>query len=504
MPVEVRLAAAQLRLRYAAPLFTLAAAVVFLVTRPPVGDFWAARARQSAAAHGVGLQYWFSWFGGTIPGHYSVIDSLVTKFVDAGLLGAVSTVAITPICYRLLRGTPHQLLGTWLAAIATVFSLWSGRVPFALGTVLMISALLAVRAERRTLAALLGIAAALASPVSGAFLIIGLTGVVLHDQRRRTVSLWALGAAGISLLVVAFYFGTPGPQSFSWGSAAVTAGSIAVLLVAKPPQYIRTVLILSLAACPLLVLIPNGMGSNFERFTWICLPVAVAATARARMLLVVLSAGAATACGVVGSVHDLVVAAQPNSNIAYYDPLNGRLDHTSGLADYRVEVVSDGVHVAAYALLNHALLARGYETQSDNAFNSVLASPSLDATTFKLWLDNNAVGYVAIDRKPLVSGPEYRLVRSGTLPYLHQVWSDAHWQLFRVSDASPIVAPPARVVVAAQARLVISAPRTGTFALRVRWSRFLQVRGPQGALLRSDGQGWTTLAVTRPGSYVIS
>jgi hypothetical protein len=190
---------------------------------------------------------------------------------------------------------------------------------------------------------------------------------------------------------------------------------------------------------------------------------------------------------------------------SYYTGLNRQLDRTAGISDYRVEVVPDGTHVAAYALLGHALLARGFETQSDNKFNAVLSSPTLDAVTFKVWLDNNAVGYVAIGRQTLKAGPEYDLVRSERLRYLTPVWSDAHWRLFKVIDPTPIAAPPAAMIQADQARLEISLPRAASIPLRIRWSRFLQVRGPDKlAEVTPDGTGWTMLVTHRSGTYVVT
>jgi hypothetical protein len=493
------------RLPLVAPLFALLAAAAFLVISPPVGDLWAARARQSATAHGVGLRYWFSWFGGTVPGHYSVLAPYLTRIADVGVLGALATVAITPLCHRLLRGTRHPALGTWTAAVASSFSLWSGRVPFALGSAVMLIALLCVRADRRIPAAVAGAAAALVSPVSGAFLLLGLTGVFVHDSRRRATSVATAAATGASLIAVALYFGLPGPEGFQPKQATLAGIAIAAMLFTRPPVYLRTVLIISLVACPLVALVPNGMGSNFERFAWICLPVATAATARARWQPTLLVTAFAVSCGITGSLHDLTVAAQPISAGSYYVGLDAELDHTAGLANYRVEVVPDGTHVAAYALLNHAMLARGYETQSDHKFNAVLASPSLDAVSFKIWLDNNAVGYVAINRTTLSHNPENRLIRSGRLAYLTQVWGDAHWQLFKVATPSPVAAPPARVVDADQANLVVAVPRAASIPLRVRWSRFLQVRGPAtSGRLVPDGQGWTTLVARRAGDYVIT
>ena len=492
--------------RVVALAFAAVASVAFLVTEPPVGDFWAARARQSAVAHGVGLQYWFSWFGGIVPGNYSVLTPYLSRFIDAALLGAASTLLVTALSYVLLRGSRHAVAGTWLAAVGSSVSLWSGRVPFAFGTVLMLIALLLVRRERRWAAGAAGALTALVSPVSAAFLILGLSGVALHDRQRRVSALAAAATSGACLLGVALYFGMPGPENFPALSAFGATAAIAALLLAKPPAYIRTVLLISLVACPLLAIIPNGMGSNFERFAWICLPVATVATAQAQARRAIGLGAAALSLSLIGSGHDLYVAAQPMSTDAYYQGLIGQLDRTSGLADYRVEVVPDGTHVAAYALLDHATLARGFETQADNAYNKVLESPTLNARTFRAWLDTNAVGYVALDHRTLNPSPEDKLVRAGRLPYLRRVWSDANWQLFAVTHPTPIVAAPAEVVAADQASLTLATPKPGQLGVRIRWSRFLQVQGPAGtpAQLQPDGKGWTILLAPRAGDYVVT
>jgi hypothetical protein len=410
------------------------------------------------------------------------------------------------LAYRLVRGSPHPAIATWLAAIGSGLSLWSGRVPFALGTALMLVAWLCVRADRRGLATVLGVATALASPVSGAFLILGLSGLFFHDARRRATILWTAVGTGASLVAVAVYFGMPGPEGFPAIQAVLTIAVLALMLLARPPAFVRTVVIISMIACPVLAIIPNGMGGNFERFASICLPVAIAATARVRPSFIVLSTCAAVLLGMASSAHDLFIASQPMSSSSYYTGLTAELDRTPGLADYRVEVVPDGTHVSAYALLDHASLARGYETQSDNAQNSVLTSPSLNAASYRTWLDNNAVGYVVIDRQTLLHTSEDTLVRSEKLPYLREVWSDTHWRMYRVVAPSPVVARPARIVDAGQAQLVISAPQAGRLELRVRWSRFLQVQAPgnQEALLKPDGRGWTTLTVARSGRYVVT
>jgi hypothetical protein len=483
-----------------------AASLGFVIARPPVGDLLAAQARRSAVVHGVGLDYWFSWFAGTVPGNYSVLVPFASKIVGAGLLAAASTVVVIALTYVLLRGSRHPVAGTWLAAVGASFSLWSGRVPFALGTALMLAALLGVRAGRRWCGALAAAATALASPVSAVFLVIGLTGVVAHDRTRRATALIAAGTVGGCLLGLAAYFGVPGPEGFPAWQVALAGGAIAVMLLARPPAYVRTVLLVSLAACLILALVPNGMGSNIERLTWICLPVAVVATSRARPPVALLAAGLALSCSISASVYDLYLAAQPMSARSYYRDLVTELDTIPELNNYRVEVVPDGTHAAAYALLDHAQLARGYETQSDNKLDAVLNAPTLNPSTFESWLDNNAVGYVVLDRTTLTPGPEDRLVRSGSLPYLHQIWSDAHLRLFAVSDPTPIVGPPGHISHADQASLTITTPHPGRLPVRVRWSRFLHITPPGAthATLQPDGSGWTILIASRPGTYELA
>jgi hypothetical protein len=263
------------------------------------------------------------------------------------------------------------------------------------------------------------------------------------------------------------------------------------------------VLLISLPLVAVLAVVPNGVGTNFERFTWLCLPVAVIATAQVRLRWAAAAAGGALICSIVGTAHDLYVAAKPMSSENYLAGLVAHLDRIPGLADHRLEVVPDGTHVAAYALLDHAMLARGYETQTDNALDAVLTSPHLNAASYRKWLDTSAVGYVALDRVTLYHGPEDQLVRFGHLPYLRPVWSDAHWLLFKVTAPTPIVAAPARITDADQAELVMTTPRPGRLLVRVHWSRFLHVDGPAGSHLRPGPSGWILLEAPAPGRYVI-
>ncbi|MDP9117794.1 MAG: hypothetical protein M3O28_11175 [Actinomycetota bacterium] len=486
----------------------LAAAAAFVAVRPAVGDLWAALARQSATVHGVGLTYWFGWFGGgATPGGYSVLTPFLSAALGSVLLGALATAAIAPLCWRLVRGTAHPAAATWVAVITTGLSLWSGRIPYALGTAISILAFLAVRARRPVPAALWAAVTVLVSPVSGAFIAFALIGLAFKRSDYRRVSATTVLAAAASLGAVAMVFGSPGPEGFSATHAAVTAAALVSMLACRPQRQVRTVIMMSIAVCPLLVLIPNGLGSNFQRFVWVCLPVAVVATAVTRLPTAVLASGIAIFAGAHGTFTDLSVARSPMSSPAYYAPLAAELDTIGSLTNYRLEAVPDGTHTGSYALLTHAMLARGYETQADNALNAILMSKTtLNAVTFKVWLDNNAVGYVAIGKTALHPSPEFTLVSASTPAYLSKVWASADWTLYRVEHPSSIVAAPAVIVDAEQARLEISVPNAGALPVRVRWSKFLKVQAPanvDGATVRDDGSGWTTLTAPAPGLYIL-
>jgi hypothetical protein len=492
------------------PIIAVANAIAFLLVQPGVNDLWAARARANAAKHGVGLTYWFSWFGGgSTPGNYSVLTPYISALITPELLGALAAVAITPLAAALVRNTRYPPAGVAMATAAAGLNLWSGRVPFILGCAFAVAALLALTALRRVWAVVLTLLCVFASPVSGAFLALGVAGYFIESKANRRISAITVVTVAVGLGVVGLAFGTPGPEPFSFWLCAETVAGLLLFLVARPPPYLRTVIYLSIFAALALVIVPNGMGSNFARMAWFCLPVAVVATSGRRLSIALLATIPIMLFGADGTVHDLRDASQPVSQTAYYNPLAAELDRLPGLANYRVEIVTHGAHAAYDALLDHAMLARGWETQEDNALNKTLTNPELDPTSYKIWLDNNSVGFVAIPSKGDTS-PEYKLVDEGALPYLTEVWSSTDWILFRVANPTPIVARPQNVLEYSQSHLTIRVPCACTFSVRVRYSKFLhakpvpipnaQARGT--ATVINDGYGYTSVTTTAPGDYI--
>jgi hypothetical protein len=488
-------------------------AILFLIVRPGVNDLWAARARASAARHGVGLTYWFSWFGGgTTPGNYSVLSPYLSAYLTAEVVGAASAVALTLLVAALVRGTSHPAAATAVATLAAGVNLWSGRVPFLLGTAFAVWALIAVRQRRPAWAVLATVLTILSSPVSAAFLALGLTGPLIVSRAHRRVSAVAIGTIVLGLGLVALAFGAPGPQHFSWYLCLQTVVGLLVFLIARPPAVLATVIWLSILCAFGMMLVPNGMGSNFVRMTWFCLPVAVVALSKWRALPIALLAIVPVFySGISLTVSDLRQAGQVTANPSYYKPLAAELDRIPDLAGYRLEVVAEKAHAAYDALLNHAMLARGWETQEDNHLNATLRDDKLGATAYKIWLDNNSVGYVAIPRSKIETFPEYTLVASGKLGYLSEIWHDDDWSLYRVRDAVPIVAAPQHILEYSQSHLTLHTACACSFTVRIRFSKYLHASpadrttmpADARATVADDGFGFTRVTTTEPGTYVL-
>ncbi len=505
-----------IRRAHAPTAFVLVNAVAFYLVRPGVPDLWAARARASAVGHGVGLGYWFGWFGGSTPGNYSVITPYLSAKLGTELVAALAAVAITAMVTVLVRDTARPQAAAFVAAFGVVSNLWCGRVPFLLGSAFAVAALLCVQRRTRAAAAALAVLSVLASPVAGAFLCLGLSGVVFTARLRqyRTTAWCAVAGAAATLIALAALFGAPGTEPYPFHLIGEVVLLLALMLVSAPPDHLRVTLLTAGLAAFAAFLVPNGMGSNVARLALFCLPpAAVALSRRPDRALAVLSAPVLV-LSAFSSQSAILSAANPGSSTAYYAPLAGELDTLPAMTDYRLELVG-AKHAAYAALLDHATLARGWETQQDRALNAQVNARSLDVRSFRDWLDDNAVGYVAVNL-PGGTTPEARLVAHAGPGLLRPIWRSAHWELFGVTGPTPIVGMPAVLTASSQSALTVQVPCRCTVPLHVRWSRFLAVEASlpndtadsiedaAHATLVSDREGWTMLSANRAGTYVLS
>jgi hypothetical protein len=144
-------------------------------------------------------------------------------------------------------------------------------------------------------------------------------------------------------------------------------------------------------------------------------------------------------------------------------------------------------------------IARGWWRQLDIEFNALFYDGTLDAASYRAWLDREAVSYVAVPRGELDHAgiDEAALVADG-LPYLELDRVLADWTLYEVIDPQPIVVGPGTLVEYGAEDLVIRIDEPGTLDVAVRTSPHWKLIGNAGCFAESD-DGFVHITDVEPG-----
>lgn len=506
--------------------------VLYLVLPTMGSDLSAQVARaEFFAAHGA-APVDLRWYGGVHPWGYSLVSPPLMALLGVRITGALALLASAAAFAALLvrTGVPRPLLGSLVGVLTIAGNLVSGRVTYALGVAFGLAALLALtlpaatprRWRRWALAGLAALLASATSPVAGLF--VGLAAAALLLTRRYADGLLLGVAAAAPLAVTGLLFGEGGWMNISRTDtlhAVLTSLLVAALVAYRP---VRVGALLSAAGVLAAALLHTPVGLNATRLVvMFALPV-LAATARLprwatdrlpsrrhtrSAAAVALAALLAAACWWQPPVvaADVQSAGDPTSDRAYFDPLRAELARR-GLTG-RLEVPPTRNYWEA-AHLGEVPLARGWLRQADIARNPLFFTTvpgatgtgvPLTAESYRAWLAENAVQYVAVPDAELswVGRDEAELVEGGQ-PYLAEVWSDAHWRLYAVSDPTPLVAAPGELVRQDGASVTFRTAGAGPVPVRVRYSRWLGASG--GATVAADGD-WTVVTVPRAGTYTL-
>jgi hypothetical protein len=88
-------------------------------------------------------------------------------------------------------------------------------------------------------------------------------------------------------------------------------------------------------------------------------------------------------------------------------------------------------------------------------------------------------------------------VRGGA-PYLKEVWRSAHWRLYRVQAATPLLSGPGRLVKVTPDSFTIAAARPGRFLMRLHYSQYWKLEQGSGCVQVAPSN-WTRVTLRRPG-----
>lgn len=504
-------------------------AVAFLLAPPMGTDLAAQVARADFVARHGGRPIDLGWYGGVNQYGYSLVTARLGAWIGVRPLGALAAVigaAALGWLFARHRARRPVLAGV-LGAVVLVGNLASGRITFAVGLTLGLLALCAVSAQRPArpvrlaLAALLAAAATWASPVAGLFT--GLTGAALllaslrrgdgpgrplpggwRADRPLAESLILGLAPAVALAPMAVLFGNGGTQPYSAESMRLNV-ALAVLVAVVVPRRRRVLRIGALLTVLLLVAayyLPSPVGSNALRLPMLfALPLLAGYAPLPGPWLAGLLAATVWWQNPV-MLGDVTGAGSPESAAAFHRPLADELARRQPVG--RVEVVPLRDHWESAYLPPTVPLARGWERQVDTDRNGLFYTGELTPDRYAAWLRREAVSYVAVapDAPPDRWGrAEADLIAAGQ-PYLREVWRDAHWRLYAVTDPTPLVGGAGRLLAADQARVRFTTDTPGDVPVRVRWSRWLTLRGD--GCLRPGPDGWTEVRAAAPGTYTVT
>lgn len=465
--------------RRSAPVLLAAAlAALYLAWAPPSLDLAAAEYRAWLFGH-AGFALWdLQWYAGHhLPG-YSVVAPPLTWWLGARLAGAFAAVAATFLFERLAyaRYGERAWLGALWFAAGTATCLFSGRIPFALGLVPALGALLALQRGRAPLALALALLTPLASPVAALFL--GLAGIAYALGARRAIGVALAGAAlaPVALLAIAFPEGGTEPFVASAFWPAVAFAALALTLLPREERVLRAGVALYALGCVAAFALDTPVGGNATRLgALLAGPLAALLWWRRRTLVLALAALPLLYWQWVAPVRDVTAASgDPSVEAAYYAPLLAFLarDDEHG----RVEIPFTKLHWEARWVAPDVPLARGWQRQLDHEVNPLFYDGTLTPGRYRAWLERMAVRWVALPDAELDDSAkaEARLIEAG-LPYLREAWSGGGWRVFAVADPTPLADLPARVTRLGTDALTLTAPRTASVLLRVRWTPYWAV-----------------------------
>ncbi|MFF1764331.1 MFS transporter [Streptomyces sp. NPDC058249] len=514
-------------------------------------------AAQDAWAEFVGRHpdsaYNLAWYGGMHPVSYSVVSPYLMSVLGVRttmmIAGTISAALLTMILIR-SRAVKNPLWPALAGVFALLCNAASGRVTYGLGTMFALGAAAVVfcwpyrwrykRWAKALCAAPLAALATAASPVAGLF--VGLVAVALFLQKRRPGA-YALGIApALVVAVSAWLFPFSGTQPMTIYSVLLPFLYAALVFFLVPREW-KTVRITAAVyglSVVLVWLISSQIGSNITRLAMLFAGVVLLAAlpftvpkSRKWYAIVVAFAGFT---GWIGfkSVDDIVHTTPAASWARELAPLVNELQ-VVGAEKGRVEVVPARSHREASALAPYVNLARGWNRQADMERNPLFYDDTLNSANYHEWLQRWAVHYVVLPKgEPDGDGGERerQLVQRG-MPYLRQIWGDANWQLFAVTDPAQLAEPNAVVDRAEQGELTIEVKRAGRILIRVPYSPWLSivdakgksVKAPQeteasknradgtpktydnlnGCLMPTEetaaGDKWTELLAPKPGTY---
>lgn len=465
-------------------------------------------AAQDAWAEFVGRHpdsaYNLAWYGGMHPVSYSVVSPYLMSVLGVRttmmIAGTISAGLLTMILIR-SRSVKNPLWASLAGVFALLCNAASGRVTYGLGLVFGLGAVAVVfcwpyrwrykRWAKALCAAPLAALATMSSPVAGLF--VGLVAVALFLQKRRPGA-WALGLAPAAVVAVsAWLFPFSGTQPMLFGSMILPliSGVLVYFLVPREWTTVRITAAVYSIGVILVWLVSSQIGSNIK-------PAGDAVRGR----------GPDRRAAVRGAAVPQVVRHRAGlRRLQRLDRLQvdrRRRQHRPGrVLVARARAAGQRTpdrgrrarprrgrpgRVPHRGLRARAVRQPGprLEPPGRHGAQPLFYDDTLNSANYHEWLQRWAVHYVVLPKDKLDGdgGERERALVQRGMPYLKQVWGDTNWQLFQVTDPTPLAEPNSVVDRAEQGELTIEVRKKGRILIRIPYSPWLSIVDAKGKSLK--------------------
>jgi hypothetical protein len=493
-----------------APLLGCAAGcLAYVIAHPATADM-AAHAYRAWLFQHEGLTPWNAqWYGGHNVLGYSLLFAPLAALAGPMAVGVVAALVSGALFIPLARAVaPTREMASvaaWLFTGGVLSNLAIGRMPFLLGVALGLAAWMCARDGRHVPAGALALASMWASPVAGAYVLLGAAALAVGGGRPALKpALWLALPALAGGIVMWALFPEGGTDRFAasafWPMLAISAGGVALIAPRR-----RTVLVAGLLYLAVLVgafVVPSPFGQNALRLGVLAGPSVLALAHRRRppvLALAVVGVGLVylqwlPAVRAVAEAHG-----DPSTHAAFQDEARDFLARVAKPGE-RVEVPLTLNHWEAADLAQEVPLARGWERQLDQKANPIFySSKPLTPARYHAWLRDNAVRWVALPSTRLdYSAKAEAKLLDGGLSYLQLVYRSPRWRIWEVRGTDPPASNGARVLAAGPNWFEVDAPR----ATVVRY-RYTKYWSSSDACVSRSPNGWTSIHPDRAGVVMV-